>query len=99
MNSLDALAGAVRDGAGIVRLSSWLVQKDLATGRRQRLLIDHEAASTRLDLAFQPSRLASTKMRAFVDYLAERWWSAGSLGAPACTAIRNSELIFNSKFI
>ncbi|PDT70336.1 LysR family transcriptional regulator [Bradyrhizobium sp. C9] len=73
MNSLEALISAAREGAGIVRVPSWQVQSDLADGRLQRLLIDHEPAPTPLHLMFQPSRLASPKIRAFVDYLVEQW--------------------------
>ncbi|MGF6312401.1 DNA-binding transcriptional LysR family regulator [Bradyrhizobium sp. i1.8.4] len=73
MNSLDALVNAARDGAGIVRVPAWQVQSDLASGRLQRLLIDHEPAPTPLHLMLQPSRLAAPKIRAFVDYLVEQW--------------------------
>ena len=73
MNSLDALVAAARDGAGIVRAPSWQVEQDLAAGRLRRLLTGHEPAPTPLHLTFQPSRLASPKIRAFADYLVERW--------------------------
>lgn len=73
MNSLDALVAAARDGAGIVRVPSWQVQSDLSSGRLRRLLLDHEPAPTPLHLMLQPSRLASPKIRAFVDYLVEQW--------------------------
>ncbi|UGY06616.1 substrate binding domain-containing protein [Bradyrhizobium quebecense] len=73
MNSLEALVSAAREGAGIVRAPSWQVQSDLTNGRLQRLLIDHEPAPTPLHLMLQPSRLASPKIRAFVDYLVEQW--------------------------
>ncbi|WP_407149699.1 LysR family transcriptional regulator [Bradyrhizobium sp. ORS 86] len=82
MNSLDALVGAARDGAGIVRAPSWQVQTDLANGRLKRLLIDHEPAPTPLHLTFQPSRLASPKIRAFVDYLVEQWGRIDAFRAP-----------------
>ncbi|MBR0755202.1 LysR family transcriptional regulator [Bradyrhizobium jicamae] len=73
MNSLDALAAAAREGAGIVRVPSWQVEADLTGGSLVRLLTDFESAPTPLHLMFQPSRLASPKIRAFVDYLVERW--------------------------
>ncbi|MES5485679.1 LysR family transcriptional regulator [Bradyrhizobium sp. INPA03-11B] len=73
MNSLDALVSAAREGAGIVRVPSWQVQSELASGRLRRLLLDHEPAPTPLHLMLQPSRLASPKIRAFVDYLVEQW--------------------------
>lgn len=83
MNSLDALVGAARDGAGIVRVPSWQVQSDLASGRLQRLLIDHEPAPTPLHVMLQPSRLASPKIRAFVDYLVEQWGRIDAFRSPS----------------
>jgi DNA-binding transcriptional LysR family regulator len=83
MNSLDALVGAARDGTGIVRVPSWQVQSDLARGRLQRLLIDHEPAPTPLHLMLQPSRLASPKIRAFVDYLVEQWSRIDAFRSPS----------------
>jgi DNA-binding transcriptional LysR family regulator len=73
MNSLDALATA---GAGIVRVPSWQAEADLAAGHLVRLLADYEPAPVPLHLMFQQSRLASPKIRAFVDYLVERWRGA-----------------------
>ncbi|QOZ30601.1 LysR family transcriptional regulator [Bradyrhizobium sp. CCBAU 53421] len=85
MNSLDTLVAAARDGAGIVRVPSWQVQSDLANGRLQRLLIEHEPGPTPLHLMLQPSRLASPKIRAFVDYLVEQW---GRIDAFRTTPVR-----------
>ncbi|MEH2521495.1 DNA-binding transcriptional LysR family regulator [Bradyrhizobium sp. AZCC 1610] len=51
MNSLDGLAAAAKEGAGIVRV---------------------------------PSRLASPKITAFVDYLVERWRGIVPFGAQPC---------------
>ncbi|WP_229186901.1 LysR family transcriptional regulator [Bradyrhizobium oropedii] len=82
MNSLEALLAAARDGAGIVRVPSWQVQSDLASGRLQRLLIAHEPAPAPLHLMLQPARLASPKIRAFVDYLVEQWGKIDAFRAP-----------------
>jgi DNA-binding transcriptional LysR family regulator len=81
MNSLDALAAAAKEGAGIVRVPSWQVEADLAAGHLVRLFADYEPAPVPLHLMFQPSRLASPKIRAFVDYLDERWRRVDSFGA------------------
>ncbi|UGA43271.1 LysR family transcriptional regulator [Bradyrhizobium quebecense] len=83
MNSLEALVSAAREGAGIVCAPSWQVQSDLASDRLQRLLIDHEPAPTPLHLMLQPSRLASPKIRAFVDYLVEQWGKIDAVRAPS----------------
>jgi DNA-binding transcriptional LysR family regulator len=84
MNSLDALAAAAKEGAGIVRVPSWQAEADLAAGRLVRLLADYEPAPVPLHLMFQPSRLASPKIRAFVDYLVERWRGIDPFGAQPC---------------
>ena len=83
MNSLEALVAAARDGAGIVRVPSWQVQSDIASGRLQRLLIDQEPAPTPLHLMLQPSRLASPKIRAFVDFLVEQWGKIDAFRSPS----------------
>jgi DNA-binding transcriptional LysR family regulator len=85
VNSLDALVSAAKEGAGIVRVPSWQVEADIAAGRLQRILIGHEPAPTPINLLFQPSRLASPKARAFVDYLVERWRTADPFGARTAT--------------
>ena len=54
--------------------------------RLQRILVDFEPAPTSLNLLFQPSRLASAKARAFVDYLVERWRIADPFSAQASPA-------------
>ncbi|MEH2559666.1 DNA-binding transcriptional LysR family regulator [Bradyrhizobium algeriense] len=83
MNSLDALATAAegrrRRRAGAVVAG----QADLAAGHLVRLLAGYEPAPTPLHLMFQPSRLASPKIRAFVDYLVEHWRVVDPPGAQA----------------
>jgi DNA-binding transcriptional LysR family regulator len=81
VNSLDALVSAAKGGAGIVRVPSWQVEPAIAAGRLQRILVDFEPPPTALNLLFQPSRLASAKARAFVDYLVERWRIADPFSA------------------
>lgn len=80
MNGLGALAAVAKEGAGIVRVPSWQAETDLAAGRLVRLLADYEPAPVPLHLMFQPSRLASPKIRAFVDYLVERWRGVDPFG-------------------
>jgi DNA-binding transcriptional LysR family regulator len=83
VNSLDALVSAAEEGAGIVRVPSWQVDAELAAGRLRRILVDHEPPPVPLQLLFQPSRLASPKIRVFVDYLVERMRGAAALGRHA----------------
>jgi DNA-binding transcriptional LysR family regulator len=95
MNSLDALAAAAKEGAGIVRVPSWQAEADLAAGHLVRVLTDFEPAPVPLHLMFQPSRLASPKIRAFVDYLVEHWRDVDPFGAQP-RPDRETESSFNS---
>ncbi|MCK1515595.1 hypothetical protein IVB22_24175 [Bradyrhizobium sp. 190] len=81
MNSLDTLAAAAKEGAGIGRVPSWQARADLAAGHLVRLLADYEPAPVPLHLMFQASRPASPRIRAFVDYGIERWRGIDSFGA------------------
>ena len=81
MNSLDALAAAAKAGPGIGWVPSWQAEADLAAGHPVRLLADYEPAPVPLHLMFKPSPLASPKLRAFLDYLVERWRGVDPFGA------------------
>jgi len=81
MNSLDALIAAAKQGAGIVRVPSWQVEADIASGALQRLLRDHEPPPAPLHLLLGPSRLSQPKCRVFVDYLVEQWRVINPFGA------------------
>jgi DNA-binding transcriptional LysR family regulator len=78
INSLDALVTAAREGAGIVRAPSWQVADAIRAGDLQRILTTYELPATDVHLVFPPSRMASPRTRAFVDFLTERW-NAGHL--------------------
>lgn len=72
-NNLDTLVSAARDGTGIVRAPSWYVADDLAAGRLKVLLTAYQRQPTPLHILFQHSRLAPPKLRAFIDFIADRW--------------------------
>jgi DNA-binding transcriptional LysR family regulator len=76
VNSLEALVSAAAEGAGIIRVPSWQVRADLAAERLRRILLDHEPPPAPVHLLFQPSRLASPKIRVFADYLVEQMRNA-----------------------
>jgi len=80
MNSLDALAAAAKEGAGIGRVP-WQLEADLAAGHLARLRTDCEPAPAPLHPMFQPPRLTSPRIRAFVDELVERWRGIDPFGA------------------
>lgn len=73
INNLDALVGAAKDGAGIIRAPSWQVADDIEGGRLKRILKDYERPPTPVHVLFQHAKLSSTKIRVFVDHLVERW--------------------------
>lgn len=73
INNLNALVAAAKDGAGLVRVPSWQIANDIEAGRLTRILTDYERPPTPVHALFQPAKLASTKIRVFVDYLAEQW--------------------------
>jgi DNA-binding transcriptional LysR family regulator len=91
VNSLDAVVSAAKQGAGIVRVPSWQVEAEIAAGGLQRILRDHEPPPTPLHLLFQPSRPASPKTRAFVDYLLERWRSFNAFGALPAIRLKSNQ--------
>jgi DNA-binding transcriptional LysR family regulator len=70
-NSLDVLAAAAIDGAGIVRAPSWQVADDIEHGRLQRILQDYESSNAPVNALFEQSRRTSPSMRAFLDYMVE----------------------------
>jgi DNA-binding transcriptional LysR family regulator len=72
INSLSALVTAAKEGAGIVRVPSWQIADDLAAGRLKRILTAYERPPTPVHALFQPAKLASSKIRVFIDYLVEQ---------------------------
>ena len=83
VNSLDALVVAAEQGAGVVRVPSWLVRRELSARSLVRILKDFEPPPAPLNVLFQSARLASPKTRVFVDYLAERWRKLDPFGSRA----------------
>jgi DNA-binding transcriptional LysR family regulator len=81
INSLDALVGAAKEGAGLVRVPSWQVADDMAAGTLTRVLSDYELPASAVHLVMPPARLGSPRTRAFVDFLAARWTSNNPLRA------------------
>jgi DNA-binding transcriptional LysR family regulator len=80
INGLDALVSAAREAGGIVRVPSWQVRDDLASGRLTRILKAHEPPPAPLHLLFEASRLAAPKTRLFADYLIAQWRASDPFG-------------------
>lgn len=84
-NSADAIYHAALAGVGIARLSIYLIDEDLRSGRLVRLLPDYVQENSNIVAIFANRRNLAPKIRAFVDYLVghfdgqppwERRWDA-----------------------
>lgn len=76
-NNAEALHSAALDGLGIALLPTWTVGGDVRRGRLMRLLPGHEADLTSQETAihaiYPHARHLSAKVRAFVDFLVEKY--------------------------
>jgi DNA-binding transcriptional LysR family regulator len=82
-NNGDALRAAALAGLGLLYVPSFIVGPDLARGALRAVLEGYEDRSTAIWALYSPTRYLSTKVRAFVDFLAERFgpeppWDAGT---------------------
>jgi DNA-binding transcriptional LysR family regulator len=70
-NSL-ALREALLGGAGVTRTPTFIVGRDIQEGRLVRLLADYDTLEVSIYLVYPQRRHLSPKVRAFVDFMAER---------------------------
>lgn len=75
----DAAISAACQGLGITRLISYQVADLVKNGQLQRLLEEFEPPALPIHIVHREGRLASTKVRAFIDLLAARLRSDSSL--------------------
>ena len=77
----EALRDAALAGLGISLHSVWHVHHDLREGRLIEVLADHSPPASGIHAVMPDRRLVPSRVRAFVDYLAERFadppWEAG----------------------
>lgn len=80
----EALHDASLAGLGIAMHSTWQVCEDLRRGRLVQLLADYPIAATGIHAVMPQRRLVPPRVRAFVDFLAERFadppWEPGHGG-------------------
>lgn len=69
----NVLLNAAVNGVGILRAPTFMVSSALRQGRLEAVLDDYMPTSTGLYAVFPRTKFVSTKVRAFVDYLAEKW--------------------------
>ncbi len=85
-NSADGVYHAAKAGLGVARLSTYLVNADLADGSLRRVLPDYTQESSRIMLLFADKRNLSPKVRVFIDFMADLfgstppWERAGDTG-------------------
>jgi DNA-binding transcriptional LysR family regulator len=72
-NNGAMLAAAAVEGIGIAMEPDFIVDADVAAGRLVRVLADYVPAPTNVYAVYPSRRHLSAKVRAFVDFLAERF--------------------------
>lgn len=86
LSGAEACTAAAVAGFGIARVPAFAAAEDLRTGRLQALLCDHEPEVVHLHAVYPHARHLAAKVRAFVDFLAQRYagepdWHQGWSGA------------------
>jgi DNA-binding transcriptional LysR family regulator len=76
-NNGEMLVAAAVEGIGIAMEPDFIVAGQLAAGRLVRILADYAPAPTNIYAVYPSRRHLSAKVRAFVDFLAERFAQAG----------------------
>lgn len=71
-NNSEALLHMARSGLGVALLASWLVEADLRARRLVSLLSGFETPPAPIHALMPPARYVPPRVRAFVDFLAER---------------------------
>jgi len=72
-NNGDALREAALAGLGLAQLPSFIVERELASGALEPVLVPYEDPGAAVWALYSPTRHLSAKVRAFVDFLAERF--------------------------
>jgi DNA-binding transcriptional LysR family regulator len=87
----EALMDAVLAGAGLAVLPTWLIKKQLDSGHLQRVLTEFEAPRTPVYAVFPRRGPPPDKVRAFVDFLAERYRQQAILAPEKSISISPSQ--------
>jgi DNA-binding transcriptional LysR family regulator len=72
-NNISALATAAQSGMGIAVVATMVVGSQLSSGQLVRVLPDHEFEPSAIFAVYPSARQLSTKVRAVVDFLVERF--------------------------
>lgn len=71
VNSADGVYHAALSGVGIARLSSYLVNDDLRSGKLTHILPDYQDNASDILAIYSQKRNLSPKVRVLIDYMAE----------------------------
>ena len=85
-NNQEALMDAVLTGAGLAVLPTWLIREALQDGRLHRVLTEFEAPRTPVYAVFPRRGAPPNKVRALVEFLAERYREREVLSAESHVA-------------
>ena len=69
VNNTEAMLEAAIGGQGVVRLTSFSLDRAIASGQLEPVLTDYESPDTDIYALYLPNRYLSTKARAFIDYM------------------------------
>jgi DNA-binding transcriptional LysR family regulator len=72
LNNGDALCSAAIAGAGIAVLPTFIIHKAVVDGALVPVMLPYEKVPTSIHVVYPSRRLMPAKVRAFVDYLAEK---------------------------
>ncbi len=81
-NNGDLLVAAAVEGIGIAMEPDFIAAPDLAAGRLVRVLPGYVVPPAGIYAVYPSRRHLSAKVRAFIDFLAERFGAAAKAGAP-----------------
>jgi DNA-binding transcriptional LysR family regulator len=72
-NNGEALMAAALDGVGVALLPTWMCGPELQSGELAEVLADYTLPEPSVHAIYPPGRHLSAKVRAFVDFLVERF--------------------------
>jgi DNA-binding transcriptional LysR family regulator len=73
LNDDEALSAAVLGGLGLALLPTFIVGRDLQAGRLRAVLSDYVPHGSHIHAVYLPTRHLPLKVRAFIDFLRERF--------------------------
>ena len=73
LNDDEALSAAVLGGLGVALLPTFIIGRDLHEGRLQAVMSDYVPSERHIHAIYLPNRHLPAKVRAFIDFLLERF--------------------------